>query len=104
MTEFEITQGDYGTAYVGVVKDENLSSYSAKVYIWDKSDTIIVNGTTCAVVFVTPDTRINYTPAAGAFDAVAVDTYRGVFVLSKVGTKEHLKPFTIQVLKKPPGT
>ena len=81
-----------------------MSGYSAKVYIWDKNDTIIINGIDCVVTFVTPNTLISYTPALGVFDAVAVDTHRGVFVLNKVGVKQHLKPFSIQVLKKPPGT
>lgn len=104
MSIFEITQGDYGAAYVGSIEGVDMSSYSAKVYIWDVSDTIIINGVDCAVTFVTPDTRVSYIPAVGVWDAVAVATYRGVFLLSKAGTKEHLKPFAIQVLKKPPGT
>jgi len=101
---FEITQGDYGNAYVGIVENEDLSAYTAKVYIWDVNDTIIVNGVACAVTFVTPNTRISYTPASGVFDAVAVAIHRGVFLLTKTGAKTHLKSFTIQVLKKPPGT
>jgi len=104
MSMFEITQGDYGEAYRGRIEKIDLSAYTAKVYIWDKSDAIIINGKDCIVSFVSPDTFIAYTPATGDFDAVPPDTYRGVFVLNKTGAKQHIKPFTIQVLKKPPGT
>jgi hypothetical protein len=104
MTEFEITQGDHGQPYVGVIPNENMSSYTAKIYVWTDADAMIVDGKSCTVAFESPDTHVTYIPAEEDFAAVTPGAYRGVFVLTASGVKEHLKPFMIRVLPKPPGT
>lgn len=104
MTQFEITQGDYGKPYIGVIAGVNLSNHTAKIYVWTDADVMLVNGKSCAITFVSSDTHITYTPAEEDFTAVTPAAYRGVFVLTASGAKETLKPFTIRVLPKPPGT
>jgi len=106
MSALEITQGDYGNALTVVIEDEDLSSYTAKIYIWktssDEVRTKVIDGISCTVTFVTPDTHIVYTPVTGAFDTVAAGTYDGLIKLSKTGVENRTKSFNLVVFKKEP--
>jgi hypothetical protein len=100
---FEIVKGDYGRAYVGIVRDVDYSDCTGKIYIWDKArTTTIINGKACTIAFVTPDTRITYVPALADFSTVASGIYYGMFEFLKSGVVEHTLEFVWRILEKQP--
>ena len=107
MSALEITQGDYGNALTVVIEDEDLSSYTAKIYIWktasDETRTKVIDGKSCTVTFVTPDTHISYIPASGDFADVASGPYEGLIRLSKTGVENRTKYFNLIVFEKEPS-
>lgn len=103
--DIEITQGEYGVAKVGKIRNDDLTDTytSAKAYIWNDDDTLIIDGAICAVTFSDPDTHISWVPSSGDIDSdTTPGIYRMVFELLGDGVKSYVIEFTLEVLEGPP--
>jgi len=99
---FEIVKGDCGRGYTGVVENVNYSDCTGKIYVWNKARTTkIIDGKSCTIAFINPDTRITFVPIAADFN-VTPGTYYGMFVFEKAGVVEHTLEFVWQVVDKEP--
>lgn len=99
---FEIVKGDCGRGYVGIVKNVDYSDCTGKIYVWNKARTLkIVDGKTCTIAFITPDTQITYVPVTTDFE-VAAGIYYGMFVFYKTGVVEHTLEFVWRVIDREP--
>jgi len=78
---FEIVKGDYGGLYVGTIEDEDFDGWTGVIYVWSASGVMRVNGETCTVAYVSPDTTISYTVQKGDFSKYSGIHY-GLFKLT----------------------
>jgi hypothetical protein len=99
---FQIVKGDYGRIFRGIVEDEDYSDCTAKIYLWTGT-TKILDGKSCVVLFHSPDTWVDYTPALADFSTLAPGTYSGLIKFEKAGVVERTIPFTWDVIDKEPA-
>lgn len=93
---FEIIKGDYGSTYTAVIEDNDYSSWTVTLYVWDTSGNRIVNGLSCTSTLSGSDTYITFTPTSGLFD-VTEGRYYGLFKMTSSGKVERTKKFAIDV-------